>query len=42
MPVTQNVSVKDGDVLLLLGTVKGGVILRSEARCTLTDLPACV
>jgi hypothetical protein len=38
MPVTQNVKVKDGDVLLLLGTVKGAFLLRSTGKRQRWDL----
>lgn len=38
MPSVQNVSVKDGDVLLLVGTVKGAFLLRSNAARKRWDL----
>ena len=34
MVVTRNVSVKDGDVLLLVGTMKGAFLLRATGART--------
>ncbi|MFQ5520479.1 MAG: hypothetical protein ACE5FK_03700, partial [Candidatus Methylomirabilia bacterium] len=38
MVVTRHISVKDGDILLLVGTVKGAFLLRSTGARSRWDL----